>query len=352
MYGYRSSYRRRLGNGPVAPFGRPLYPVPFNRKRPRPQPAAGAVGAEPRMGRRVRRRIGSKLVTRTVRKRKLFGGSKKNGENSSISATHIGRSQNISRMILNKLMGHQTLQYNFGNSQSSTQGRQSTVSIPLLSRTDLIEIEKVCNGGTAAAMDLNLFLKTSKFRLHIRNQSNSPSKLLIYDISTFNTGYTATIDTPTEAWDFGYNDMGTPTQSERIGATPFGSAEFRKNFRINKVTYVSMEPGQQHEHTVTKHMNWFTNSTKWANTAAQNVRGLTHFVMLVWHGALAHESTVPTNVTYTPVRMDYTVFKKYNFAYVQQNKTTYQITDTLATTIADLDMMGENQDQDLDPVVA
>lgn len=341
-----------MGKGNYAStFG--YRPVPFRRRRPNFYKKRGApLRRGPRVGPRYRRRNGAGAMTATKKRQSRLGQAHKTGDNSSISATHIGWARRVSKMLLNKLMGHNIIQNNDSGYSVSGQGRQKLLNLRFLDRTDLEAIKVAANAGVTTENDVSLFLKSCKMRVHLRNQSNSLAKALIYDISTFNSGYSATIDTPGEAWDFGFSDMGTTNQSERVGATPFASAEFRKGYRINKVTYVPLEAGQQHEHTVTKHMNWFVNSTKWANTAAQNVRGLTHFVMVVWHGCLAHDNTPGTSITYTPVRMDYATFKQYNFAYLSNNKPTYTLTDNLPTTLVDLDMMGENQDADVDPANA
>jgi len=343
---------KKYGRGGFSnPYSRTMAmrPIPFRRRRP---PARARTAAPLRMGLRVRTKLGSNTRVATTRKPRQLGKASITGKNTSVSYTTVGRSKPISRMLLNKLMGHNVIQENSSTNTSSTQGLQGIAETRMLDRTDLEKIKLAANGGVATENDVQLFLKTCKLRYYIRNQSNQPVKMTIYDIATRNTGYTSTIDTPTEAWNFGYNDMGTASQSLTIGATPHQSAEFRRQFIITKVTNVPMEAGQQHEHLVTKNMNWFVNSTKWANTSAQCVKGLTFFSLFVFHGALGHESLTPGTVSFMPVRMDVAVFRKYQFAYLTQNKPTYTLADTLPKTIVDWDFMGENQDIDADLIQA
>jgi len=348
MGAFKPKYGRRpYGNAYSRTMA--LRPIPFRRRR---YPTRIKTGAPVRMGPRVRTKLGSNTRVATRRKQRKAGTATKTGENTSISYTNVGRSKPISRMLLNKLMGHNTIQKMSSTNFSCTQGLQGIATTAMLDRPDLEEIKLAANGGVATENDVSLFLKTCKLRYYIRSCANHPVKMTIYDIATRNTGYTTTIDTPTEAWNYGFNDMGTASQSQRIGATPHGSPEFRRNFIITNVTHVPMEAGQQHEHVVTKNMNWFVNSTKWANTAAQNVKGLTFFSMFVFHGALGHESLTPGTVSFMPVKMDVAVMTKYQFAYLTQNKPTYTLTDSLPKTIVDFDQMGEADDVDNDAILA
>lgn len=329
--------------------------VPYKRKprQPRGRSRTPVDRKDPTARGAVKRRFAGGSRTRTQsRRRPLKGKISKTGENSSVSYTNYGKYSRVTKSIFNKLSGHNIRELLSSTSAISTQGAQKTALITLLERADLNLMKDDANAGVTTENDINLYLKTAKLRLHIKNQSNIMSKLLIYDIVTTSTGYTATIDDPVEAWDFGFNDMGTASQSTTVQTTPFGSPEFRKNFRITKVTRVPLEPGQEHEHVVKKHMNWNVRSTKWANTAAKNVRGLTYFTMLVWYGGLAHDTSAATSVTYAPVRLDYTIRKQYNYAFMNPNKPTYTLTDSIPKTIVDLDFMGENADQDLDPTNA
>lgn len=318
-------------------------------KRPKAPPSAPL-----RRGPRVRVAISSGgTVTQLQTKRKYKPGKvAKIGDNASISYTNYGKLNKVNKQLYVKLMGHSIREAMSSSSVISTQGRQNVLNIPLLSRTDLELIKTDTNATVATENDCSMLLKTAKLCFSFKNQSNTMARCTIYDIVSINSGYTATIDTPTEAWDFGFNDMGTASQSLTIGTTPYGSPEFRKNFRITKVTKVPLEPGQQHDHVVKKKMNWFVRSTRWANTAGQNVRGLTYYCLLVWHGSLAHDNTAATSVTYTPVRIDYVTRRSYSYAYLNNNKPSYVMVDSLPTAIADLDFMGENQDADLDPINA
>lgn len=293
----------------------------------------------------------SRTMTKT-KYRSTAGKVKKTGNNSSVSYTNYGKYTKLNKSIWAKTTGHSIRELMASGSSISTQGTQQLFSPNLFPKSDLDQLKLDANSNVATGNDVTMLLKKAKLKVHFKNQSNVMSHVSIYDVCTINPGFVTAIDSPSEAWDYGFNDMGTPSQSSVIGATPYGSAEFRKLFRITKVTKLKMEPGEEHEHVVKKNMNWIVHSTKWDNQTTANVKGLTYFCLVVFHGSLAHDTANPSSVTYAPVRIDFSYRRQYNYAFISNNKPTYNLADALPKTIVDLDFMGEDQDKDLDPTNA
>lgn len=347
MPSYGNRYRRRLGgSGFVAPFGRPLYPVPFARKRKYP---STVTGAPLRLGRRVRPKLGGSF-TRTVRKRKRnFGHARKTGDNSSISATYLGRrwDSKVSKIIMDRILAMQVRNTNNVTSVISTQGQQAIMSFDIFGRGDLNEITKIANGTptTFPENPIKIFLKGVKSKLFIRNQLNSVVRMTMYDIVTTRTTPGTGYDDPIEAWQKGLTDLGSTGAEKNVGATPYISPEFRQYYKVQKVTTVNLEAGQQHEHNVYFAVNRVCDSTRWSNYTSNAIGQLTHFTMVVWHGSLGHENLTPANVSYLAARLDFAQHLEYKYGVLEKKSPALSNNYTLPN-VTDFDFMGENQDQD------
>lgn len=344
--------RRRLGGGGgsyASTMG--LRPVPFTRKRKFGGPSTG-MSAVPRLGRRVRPRMArSYLLTKTKRKRP--GKVRSHGDNSSASVNSIGKKflTFFDKMMYRKIVSPQTLFYNSANSTSSTQGRQRVQVFPYMQSTVLTAIKTACNGGTATDIPVKFFLKSGKYSLKFKNQSNHVVKMSIYDIVTKKNTISSSIDSPDEAWQKGLTDFGG-LSSGTVGFTPYKSPEFNQYFGVNRVTTLSMEAGQQHEHLVYHRYNRVVDSVQFENATGTAIAGLTRFIMLVFHGSLGHESTSAANVTYMPATIDYASSYDYTYGFIEKTVRGFTATDNNLTTVVDFDFMGEGGDADTNLITA
>lgn len=335
-------------------------PVIYNRLKPR-KIGRGAprkptltkdptiVGPRPRMGQRVR--TGRSYTKTKTKIRTKVGGPRKQNDNSSISSNYIGKGK-MNRGLYNlskNVIAPQTLDYYGSGNLTCTQGRQSVNSFDFLTLGNLNTIK---SSITASNTNIRLFLKTARFRITMRNQSNVNARMAIYDIVTKMQTPSISIDTPVEAWVKGSTDFGDANAPYYIGQTPFKSGEFRRYFAVNKVTYVNMEPGQQHEHIVYHKYNRLVDSSIFENQVGTAIKGITRFCVVVFYGHLAHQTDNATNVTTCPVNIDYMVNRQWSYGWLSNVLPTMTITNTIPTNILDLDQMAEDQDKDLDPISA
>lgn len=355
MYG-SSRYRSYGRVIPVGPFsrGRTVYPQYPNRKRKR--------GAPVRQGRMVRRRIvKSFTATRTRRKRRALG-AKKTGDNSSHSKCVMGsKMRGVPNRVYKSIMGMNTRLVQGAGRFQSTAGVQAVRYWTTLQRDQLAAIETevkalaVANGANANSTT-KLFLGWVRSRIHVRNQSNSVCKLVLYDLAVKRQTAATAIDEPTECWNLGMTDAGPSSgasDSTLIGATPYQSPLFKRYFSVRKVTIVDLEPGQQHEHIRFHRIGRIVGSEQWDRTTGVSHSGLTSYTMAVLHGALYHESATPDTVTYMPVTCDFAVSDEIRYGYVPYNTVRIQPPESAFTkTIVNGDFMGENQDQDVDLIQA
>lgn len=349
----RRGYRRRLGGSKYANvFG--YKAVPFTRKRPYPfRPGGGsttALSAPPRMGRRVRPRNARSYTQTKTQTKPKFGRVTTHGDNASFSKNLIG-SIGVPRGlrgIYRQLAAPQTVVDNASGAYASTTGTQRVIvlsSAAMFTNTMLNGI-KASIASTDRAV--RFFLRTGRVKLTLRNQTNCNARVSIYDLLTSSSAPSSALDTPLEVWEKGLADYGGTFTPITIGATPFKSPEFRRQFKIHKVTTLSMEPGQQHEHTVYHKYNRLIDSNQFDNwTTTLSIKGLTRWTMFVFHGSLVHESASSNVVTYAPVTLDYAVHREYSYSWIEKAVPSLSATDNLAKTLIDPDQMGETGDADV-----
>lgn len=354
-YRGRRVYRRRLGGGyggrVMAPFGRPLYPVPFKRKHPG---NPGGNGAAIRQGRRVRRKYAGGVAAVRTKQQRRIGKVTSHGDNASSSMNMIGSKYGPRQVqsVARKIVQPQTVSSHSAGTSTCGYGVQKIENFAIMYKSSLTDMETKANGGTATNNSMRLFIKNGKFRLTMRNQSNHNVRMTIYDIVCKRDPPDATLDTPAEAWLKGFTDFGAATQPTLPGTTPFRSPEFRQYFAINRATTLSMEPGQQHDHTVIHNWNKLISSARFQNMVSTSCAGLTRFIMIVYHGSLMHESTTPGTVTYGSCTVDYAAYSEFSWGWISTAAPTYALTDNLAKTLVDADQMGESGDMDVNNNVA
>lgn len=335
-YGRRKyTNRRRVGNKGRVYNGKVLQPVPFKRKRP------GNPGAALRYGRRVRRKIGTKL----------FQTGRKTGQNSSVSFCSLGKKfpSRLDKALYTKVQGRQSLVECNSNRATSVLGEQAVTAFFMNGAAELEAMRDIANLGVSTENDVIFWMGHSKLSLHLRNQTNTNCKLTLYDISVKRNAFSSTYDTPIEAWDKGYLDMNAAltSHSKEVGATPFKSPEFRLYFKVQKVTTMNLEPGMEHEHTVIQRLNRRVTSTEFANRGSTfYFKNLTHFTLAVFHGSLVHESATPATVSYAAITLDYAWRKESNFGYLRQNVPSMTYQNSITKAIVDTDFMGEDADID------
>lgn len=353
---YGRSYNRRRLGGSRGNYARTMgyVPVPFERKRKYPgSSTTTGGGAPPRLGRRVRPRMArSYTFTKTKTKRRP-GKVTTHGDNQSSSVNVIGKRwmSQFDRMMYRKIVSPQSVFTNSSGNFSSTQGKQFVFSWFFMNKTDLVAMETAANGGVATNLPTKLFLKQGKFSLKIRNQSNTNAKISFYDLTTKRNTVSTALDAPVECWNKGLTDYGAPN-ANTVGFTPYKSPEFNQYFAVNKVTTVSLEPGQQHDHTVYHRYNRVVDSIQFQNNVGTALAGLTRFVLIVMHGTLGHESLTPGTVTYMPVLCDFAWTSEHTYGWIQKSTRAFTATDNNPAGVADFDFMGENGDVDANLVTS
>lgn len=353
MARYTRGRRRLTGGG--NPYANTMgFRTPtFTRKRKYPGTSTRAsTGAPPRMGRRVRPRMANSYVF-TKTKRKRFGKVRSHGDNASASVNSIGKKflTRYDRMMFRKIVSPQTFFYNQYGRMAGTQGKQYVENFSFMQKSTLAAIKLNAAGGVATDNPVKFFLKSGKSVMKFKNQSNAVCKLTLYDIVTKKNTVSATLGDPPLCWQKGLTDFGGASNTT-VGFTPYRSSEFNQYFAVNRVTTISLEAGQQHDHVVYHRYNRVVDSSQFDNNVGMFIAGLTRSCMVVFHGSLGHESAAPTTVTYMPVTIDYAWSYEYTYGFIEKTTRTFTATDNNPTTVVDFDFMGENGDADVNPVSA
>lgn len=347
---YRRNYgRRRLGGNS---YGRTMGFRPMHMLRKRKYPGAGTgIGAPPRLGRRVRPRMARSYTRTRTRTKKRLARVTGHGDNASHSVNSIGKRwlSRFDKVLARKVVAPQTVFANSTFSLNSSQGKQVTAYLPLLQKAVLIGMETASAGG-ATNVPTKFFLMGGKFSIKLRNQSNSNAKVMIYDIVTKRDTPDTNLDNPLSCWIKGLTDYGYASGHNTVGQTPYKSPEFNQYFGVNRVTVVSLEPGQQHDHHVYHRWNRIVDSIRFQNANGVSLAGLTRYVMVVAHGMLAHSNGDANAITYIPVTVDCAYDFSFKYGYIERTTRAYAITDNNPTNIGNLDFIGENQDIDADPL--
>lgn len=350
----RYSSRRRLGTS-RGNYARTMgmRPLPFRRRKP--TFSRTGLSAAPRLGRRVRPRMArSYTATRTKTKRRAPKITS-HGDNQSASYNSIGKKwlTRFEKLIYKKVVSPQCYFKNSAYNATSTQGKQGYSMISrVLEQNELVTMKTAANGGTATDAPVKLYVKGCKVIMRVRNQTNTNAKVFLYDIVTKRAPPSTSYDTPIEAWSKGMQDYGATTAVTTVGISPTKSPEFNEYYGINRVTTLHLEPGQQHDHTVFHTYNRVIDSTRFDNSSAAALQGLTRFCLMVFHGTLVHDTAAANTVTYAPVSIDISTSYEYTYGWLETAKKTFSVTDNMPTTVVDTDHMGESGDMDVNVVSA
>ena len=336
-------------------FGRNTQPVPFRRRRP-PSRLVAKVGAPLRMGGRTR--TSGRTMTKRRKKKKVTKIHKRS-ENSSASQVRFGKYKipTGTRTLLKSVIARRHDMEIRSTNATSTTGVQGLQVFTTLDKDHLIQMKTDCAGGTATDNEITFFLKSVKRQQFYKNQSNHVVKLTLYDCVAKSQAPAVAVDTVSECWSKGLLDAnpgGNVTVAD-IGQTPHKSAEFRLYWRIERVTTIYLEPGQQHEHTLIQSINRIVKSTMFDHNAlVASIPGLTTTTLAVFVGSIGHDSTVASRVSFMPATIDVAMKREIQYSVLPSSTSKIVYSNLLPTPalIANFDFMGETQDADVDPMAA
>lgn len=329
-----SSYARTMGMRPV-PFIRPRRPsggVPV-------RPPGGAPIRRPVRRRRIKNAI-SRTQTMTKTKRRSRKGGIATDKGVSFFS-YTCRPQRLPKAIYKQMIGNQQMLLQEGFQVKGTVGRQAVSGdnkLSVGSRTELMQIrDKVVplSGGVRDPRSIKIFVKSARNVIHMRNQTNAPIKVKLFDIKCKRDTTGSANLNPVTAWQKGTDDN---TQTSfpgsnhlLVGQMPGQSPEFRYFYKILKERVLELQPGAFHEHFFKINYNKMLDTTGLDNlsSSADGLSKWSFYTLVVAYGSIGNDSSTGTGaVTYLPVNLDIAYNKVYKYAYLEKNLPVYDIIST------------------------
>jgi len=155
--------------------------------------------------------------------------------------------------------------------------------------------------------ETKFLLESATQETHIVNNCQMEFKMIIYDLIAKKTA--VTLRDPATDWSQGLTDaQGGTTEgltasvgSGRPNSKPTLSKQFNMNWKIVRITEVSLSPGRIHEHKFHMKMNRIIDYEHFDNN--QQIGGFTYFPLVVTQG-----QPVGTGVAATPTTLGYHTF--------------------------------------------
>jgi len=274
---------------------------------------------------------------RRANKNAMYQGVRHLTDNSSYSNVVLGRlwKSVFERTLYKQVQGRQTFVEANSGYTSSAASEQAVITFYLNGGGQLAVIKDLANSGFATDNDVAFYLGLSKMKLHLRNQSLTTCNMKLYDITTKRSPLVTTVDTPQEAWDKGFLDM-DPTltaHSLEVGSTPYKSPEFKQYFKVQKVTTVMLEPGQEHVHNIKVNHNRRVNSTEFDQRTTPYIGGITTWTIAVFYGSIGHDATTRAQVGFCPITIDWAWRREVSYGYTLRNTPGFKYTNVIPKAI-------------------
>lgn len=200
--------------------------------------------------------------------------------------------------------------------------------------------------STATVNDLAPYISKTSHKLTITNFENATTQVTIYDLVCKRD----TNDTPSQTWVSGMQEQNvaaiTPyTYNFHVGETPLQSKVFREKWGVEKITKISLKPGENHSHSIYVVPNLsVSNNRLQADTPKNYLAGVSRCVMIVAQGVMATSAATPTTVSTAPVSLGTMWQRSYTYAAnLRKHKTTYNPVTPL-TVLSDPKIVQEDGD--------
>lgn len=192
--------------------------------------------------------------------------------------------------------------------------------------------------GTNSVKTLKIFLNSVTVETLITNQTNATARLILYDIvcrrdtdnsTLLNPSYVlknTMVDVANEA-----GSIGTNTNYQTIGFSPFTCKAFTTFYKVRKVTYLDLPAGQNHVHRTTCHPSRWINDELIRYTA-NGIKNLTGYTVIQQHGYPDDYSGGTSTVVTGSTSIDYVTKYSYTYQYAVRAINSYMQGNNIGTT--------------------
>lgn len=182
---------------------------------------------------------------------------------------------------------------------------------------------------------VKMFLKSVYCEVMIQNSTNATCRVQIWntrpkrDVYKDQAGVTLT---PLEAWSQGLKMQtsgGTGTEMNIVGSRPTDSKLFNDYYKVGKVTYIDLAPGQVHYHRMRYKIDRSIANEMLNNSGLYSLKGMQLDTMIVQYGEPMVDNTgVQTTTSNTNLHVIAT--KTYHFSWMQNNTSISTNTNNLS----------------------
>lgn len=278
----------------------------------------------------TRLRTKGRSYTRTTTKKKQQRATKTTDGGSQSTFNYGRRARPKILRALKSVLGKRYQLYN--GQRSITAGvniQQIDQPLVMFNVLDLKAMQTALDGSDYTQ---RILFESCTARLHMTNQDNGITKVILYDCIARRDSPGSTYNTPSNTWYQGLVLEGAGNALTVPNSTPFTSALFCRSFKVLKTTHVVMAPGQYHEHRVHFAPNKFIEGSIFGTLNGDTMKGLTCFTMVVVHGTPAGDAgSVNTVIGRTQVDCVWT--KEYRYIAIEDNSRKYAFTNSLPALV-------------------
>lgn len=228
-----------------------------------------------------------------------------------------------SRSKVEKSMQIQTYSINSGAVLTSSTGSQaSTDGVPLFSIPHLqsmLNAVKTQSGQSIGLFTTTMYMKSGWQEIMIENSTNAVARIQIWDLLAKRdcfTDHAGRQVTPTLAWEYGLADQGGAGDLQNFyGSRPTDSFLFNQFYKVKKVTYTDVAPGQLHIHRMHYQINRRVNDEIATQTNLLALKGWTLYPMIVINGSPIG-NTGNTSATVSLMKCNITYASTYHFTFL------------------------------------
>lgn len=210
-------------------------------------------------------------------------------------------------------------------------GRQSVNNFTVGTIADLRGLFSNIGASATGQDTTRMVVKSMRMKLAFTNQSNANAIVTMYDIEYRNNMVDGS-DNATPALSFANGiirteDIGVPTYLD-VGATPYQSSDFCRNYRVTKVTKIHLDPGKSHIHYVNLVRNKMLNNGQMDDTVSlSGIKGFTHACLMVCQGLPVNDGTTDTLIAYGSGAISLVEERTYNQCFPQYGLKRYFLAD-------------------------
>lgn len=201
----------------------------------------------------------------------------------------------------------------------------------------MLTTAKLENVSATGGATTKIFVKSCFAELAIQNSSNATVRIQIWntlpkrDIYQDDTGTTLT---PTNVFSHGLKEQtpgGTGNEYLIVGSRPTDSKLFNDYFKVKKVIYVDLAPGQTHYHRLTYKIDRFVANELIQANNLTSLKGWELNNMVIAYGEPVGDGT-GTGATTESLRLHAIASKTYHFSWIKSNESLSSNINQLSTS--------------------